>query len=164
MSLGSMDLAIDQAEAGLSALARVDVTELTDQEVLDLNQAAQRLRTRADAVCVQAAGALDTSGAWAPEGAKSAAAVLSHYGHLENIPRAPGQWEVTVRGSAKLCATLAEQFEDALLFRTLARLRTDIDVGSPAEWGWDGPRPGFEAACAAIDAADVVRRIGALSR
>ena len=50
MALGSVDLAIEQAEAGLAALARVDVAELTDREVLELNQAAQRLRTRADAV------------------------------------------------------------------------------------------------------------------
>ncbi len=76
MSLGSVDLAIKEAEAGLAALARVDATSLTDVEVLELNQAAQRLRTLADGVCVQAAGALDTSGAWAPEGAKSPAAWL----------------------------------------------------------------------------------------
>ena len=44
--------------------------------MLELNEAAQRLRTLADGVCVRAASALDTSGAWAPEGAKSPAAWL----------------------------------------------------------------------------------------
>jgi hypothetical protein len=76
MALGSVDLAIEQADAALATLAQVEVTDLTDQQVLDLNQAAQRLRTRADAVCVRAAGALDTSGAWVPEGARSASAWL----------------------------------------------------------------------------------------
>jgi hypothetical protein len=76
MVTGSADLAIEQVEAGLAALARIDVTRLTDQEVLDLNVAVQRLRTRADAACVRAAGALDASGAWAPEGPKSPSAWL----------------------------------------------------------------------------------------
>jgi len=76
MSLGSVEWAIEQAEAGFEALAGLDPTELTGVEVLELNQAAQRLRTLADAVCVRAAGALDTSGAWAPEGAKSPVAWL----------------------------------------------------------------------------------------
>ena len=40
-------------------------------------------------------------------GAKSAAAVLARYGHLEDIPDAAGDWDVTVRGAAKLAATLA---------------------------------------------------------
>ena len=61
---------------GTCRLAHVDVTGLTDDEVLELNEAAQRLRTLADGVCVRAASALDTSGAWAPEGAKSPAAWL----------------------------------------------------------------------------------------
>src|ERR671912_291142 len=74
MALGAVDLAIEQAEAGLASLAQVDLTRLTDQEVLDLNQASQRLRTMADGACVRAAGALDGSGAWAPEGARSASA------------------------------------------------------------------------------------------
>ncbi len=74
--MGSVDLAIEQAETGLAALAQVDLAGLTDVEVLELNEAAQRLRTLADGVCVRAASALDTSGAWAPEGAKSPAAWL----------------------------------------------------------------------------------------
>ena len=95
-------------------------------------------------------------------GAKSAAAVLSHYRHLEQIPQSPGQWEITVRGAAKLCATLAEQFEDALLFRNLATLRTGIELGQPADWEWRGPLPGFEALCASIDAGDVAKRVARL--
>ena len=40
-------------------------------------------------------------------GAKSSAAVLAHYDHLEAIPR-DGEWEVAVRGAARLAATFDE--------------------------------------------------------
>ena len=91
-------------------------------------------------------------------GAKSAAKVLARYGHIEDIPRAPGQWDVTVRGSAALCSTLVERLDDALLFRRLATLETDVDVGTPADWRWTGPRTGFDELCGRIDAADSLTR------
>ena len=74
-------------------------------------------------------------------GAKTTAAVLTRYGHLENIPAAPGQWDVVgIRGAAKLAATLQAQFEDALLFRELARLQCEgPEVGAVDDWRWVGP-------------------------
>ena len=39
-------------------------------------------------------------------GAKSAAAVLARWRHIEDIPGDPADWDVTVRGAAKLAATL----------------------------------------------------------
>ncbi len=78
-------------------------------------------------------------------GAKSAAAVLGRYGHLEAIPRYPTSWDVTVRGATKLAATLAEQQAAAALFRDLATLRRDAAVGTVDEWRWTGPEPGFAA-------------------
>ncbi len=50
-------------------------------------------------------------------GAKSAAAVLAHYGHLDRIPDRASQWDVTVRGASALAATLAAQREQAMVFR-----------------------------------------------
>ena len=44
-------------------------------------------------------------------GAKSAAAVLLRYGHLEDIPHDHWRWDVDVRGATKLAATLNEQRE-----------------------------------------------------
>ena len=41
-------------------------------------------------------------------GAKSAAAVLARWRHIEDIPGDPADWDVTVRGAAKLAATLQE--------------------------------------------------------
>jgi 5'-3' exonuclease len=53
-------------------------------------------------------------------GAKSAAAVLARFGHLDAIPDDPSQWDVTVRGAPKLAATLASARDAARLFLDLA--------------------------------------------
>ena len=79
-------------------------------------------------------------------GARSAATVLARYGHLEAIPRQAAEWDVSVRGAARLAATLAEQGERARLFRTLATLRADAPIGADVDaLRWVGPRLGFAA-------------------
>ena len=60
-------------------------------------------------------------------GAKSAAAVLGRYGHLEDVPR-DGDWDVDVRGASRLQETLAAGWDDALLYRELATLADDVDL------------------------------------
>lgn len=92
-------------------------------------------------------------------GAKSAALVLGHYIHLENIPPNHTDWDVKVRGSARLAATLAEQQEAAMLFRRLATLRTDADLfKSVDELQWNGPLPAFETLCESMNAARLWKR------
>ncbi len=77
-------------------------------------------------------------------GASSAAAVLARYHHLENIPRLAHEWDVSVRGAAKLATTLAAQREQAMLFRELATLRPDAQVGNDVDTlRWRGPRSDF---------------------
>jgi 5'-3' exonuclease len=79
-------------------------------------------------------------------GAKSTAAVLRKFGHIENIPGDSGEWRVDVSNSGGLARTLAEQRELALLFRRLATLRTDIALfGDVEELRWKGPLPEFAA-------------------
>ncbi len=78
-------------------------------------------------------------------GAKSAAAVLSRYEHVAHIPDNASDWDVEVRGAARLAATLAEQRRDAELFLTLATLRTDGEVGTVDDWRWRGPNAEFAA-------------------
>lgn len=86
-------------------------------------------------------------------GAKSASLVLAVYDHIEDIPDAAGRWDVPgLRGAAKLSATLEAHRDDAFLFRRIATVDTDIDVGAVDDWQWTGPTPGF---------ADVAERIGA---
>ncbi|MBA3288995.1 MAG: flap endonuclease [Acidimicrobiia bacterium] len=78
-------------------------------------------------------------------GAKSASLVLARYGHLESIPEQPGQWDVPgVRNVATLAATLRRDIELAVLFRRIATIETDVDVGTVDDWEWGGPTPEFD--------------------
>jgi 5'-3' exonuclease len=89
-------------------------------------------------------------------GAKSAAAVLATYGSLEAVPRQASKWEVPGVGGTRaigLAANLAGHWDEAMLYRDLARLRTTADgVAIPQsdveDLRWDGtPRSGWEAFC-----------------
>jgi len=87
-------------------------------------------------------------------GAKSSAAVLAKFLHLESIPRDCRDWRVNAMNAGALAATLYEQREQALLFRTLATLRTDLTLFDDVEQlRWSGPRPEFDALSARLDAA-----------
>ncbi len=97
-------------------------------------------------------------------GAKTAAAVLSRYGHIEDIPASSGQWEVTVRGGVKLAMVLSAAAEAAELFKDLATLRIDRSLlGSTEELRWRGPAPAFAAFCERIDAGQLAERTAALA-
>ncbi len=92
-------------------------------------------------------------------GAKSASAVLGRYGHLEAVPDAPGQWELTLRSAPALAATLAEQRELAMLFRDLATLRIDRSlVSEVGELEWGGAGPAFAEVCRRLRAPGLGQR------
>jgi 5'-3' exonuclease len=82
-------------------------------------------------------------------GAKSAAAVLARFHHLEQIPAQPADWGVRVRGAEALGESLRRGRADAELFRQLATLRTDVPLAeSLEELEWRGPRkPELAALC-----------------
>ncbi len=82
-------------------------------------------------------------------GAKSTAAVLARYLHLERVPLEPEQWDVTVRGAARLGAAFVDHLPHALLFRYLATLRRDVPMPpDPAYLEWQGVhREPFEELC-----------------
>ena len=97
-------------------------------------------------------------------GAKSASSVLARYRHLEDIPDAVGKWDVPgLRGAAKLSATLQAQFDDALLFRRIATVDTDVAVGEVDDWRWDGPTDDFADIAERIGSSDLVDRAGELA-
>ena len=90
-------------------------------------------------------------------GAKSASLVLARYKHIEDIPASAGQWDVPgLRGAPKLSATLQAQLADALLFRRIATVETNIDVGAVDDWKWNGPTADFADIAAELDAPDLV--------
>lgn len=97
-------------------------------------------------------------------GAKTSATVLARYRHLEDIPLQAGRWDISVRGRANLLRTLADRFEDALLYRRLATIHVDAPtIGSVEELEWTGPQQGFENALRAIDAEGSIARIQRLA-
>ena len=87
-------------------------------------------------------------------GAKSTAAVLARFRHLEAIPSDWQEWRVNAANAGGLAHTLASQRDRALLFRTLATLRTDIALFDDVDQlRWRGPKPGFDELGARLDAA-----------
>jgi len=85
-------------------------------------------------------------------GAKTAAALLSVSGRLEDIPEDPAAWPSAVRSAPRLAVTLAEHWADALLYRKLATLVTDVPLAEDLDdLTWHGvPRAPFEDWCDAI--------------
>jgi 5'-3' exonuclease len=86
-------------------------------------------------------------------GKSSAAKVLAVHGHIDAIPDDPRQWKVAIRGADRLATCLREQRSEAMLYRTLATLRTDCPIACDADaLAWRGPDP------AALDA--IARELG----
>jgi 5'-3' exonuclease len=85
-------------------------------------------------------------------GSKSAAAVLSKFGHIDDIPPSVLDWDIDLRGASRLAATLAERRDEAILYRTLAVLKRDSDLGATTrsldDLAWHGvPRASFIGLC-----------------
>jgi len=92
-------------------------------------------------------------------GAKSSAAVLAKFLHLEAIPKDCREWHVNATNASALAATLSEEMDHALLFRQLATLRTDIPLFTEVEeLKWKGPKTGFDELAAKLDAARTDKR------
>ena len=92
-------------------------------------------------------------------GAKSSAAVLAKFVHLESIPLDPREWRVNASNASALAETLHRERNRALLFRTLATLRTDIALFEDVDQlRWNGPTAAFDALAARLDAALTERR------
>ena len=92
-------------------------------------------------------------------GAKSAAAVLGRYGHLEAIPDDASGWDVKVRGAVRLATELAAHRDLAAQFRDLATLRTTADLFESVDaLRWTGPRPAFFDVCARLNTPGFLKR------
>ena len=92
-------------------------------------------------------------------GAKSSAAVLAKFIHLESIPRDCRDWRVNAVNASALAGTLCSEWDRAVLFRTLATLRTDIALFDDVDQlRWNGQTPGFDAFAARLDTARTGKR------
>jgi len=62
-------------------------------------------------------------------GTKTSSALLGHYGSIAAIPADPASWEVKVRGATRIAEALASHTQEIELWRTLATLVLDVDLG-----------------------------------
>ena len=79
--------------------------------------------------------------------------------YLEDVPALGGEWDVPVRGAAKLAVTLHDQLDLALLFRRIATLELDAPTFDIVEdLRWRGPTAELAVVAARIDAPELVAR------
>jgi len=94
-------------------------------------------------------------------GARSAAMVLAHYGHVEAIPDEASKWRVIVRGSAALAESLRQHRIEVALYRMLATLREDVPLIETIEdLRWKGAhRDALVAFCGEIGDSEFAGRV-----
>jgi 5'-3' exonuclease len=98
-------------------------------------------------------------------GAKAAASVLSRYKHLEEIPKDWRAWTPEISRARTLAESLFAAWDEALLFRTLATLRSDAPVFEDVdELRWVGPHAGFEESCRRMKAQGLFARAMAVQK
>jgi len=99
---------------------------------------------------------------WGP---KAASLALSKYRHLENVPKDWQDWDSSIRRARPLAESLFLAWDEALLYRVLARLRLDVPVFSSVDdLRWNGPRGSFQQTCERLRATDLYRRVSAKAR
>jgi 5'-3' exonuclease len=98
-------------------------------------------------------------------GAKSSAAVLAKFLQIESIPTDCREWRVSAANASALAGTLCREREHAMLFRTLATLRTDIPLFDDVDQlRWNGPTLAYDSLAARLDAASTEKRRPAARR
>ena len=93
-------------------------------------------------------------------GAKSAATLLAQFQHIEDIPDDITQWNISAGRARRLAENLAAQSEQALLYRRLTTLRSDVPLNERVDdLEWRGARPELRQLCAELGAEDIPNRI-----
>jgi 5'-3' exonuclease len=93
-------------------------------------------------------------------GAKSAAAVLSRYEHLESIPDDPQAWGLAASRAARLAESLAQHRSDVQLYRQLATLREDVPLKeSLGDLEWQGAHERLREICRQMGDEQLPKRI-----
>lgn len=93
-------------------------------------------------------------------GEKSTAAVLAKYKHIESIPKDPAKLGLGLGRAATLVENLKKNYKDALLFRELSTLRTDVPLKeSLDELEWRGAHPRLKKFCRELGDERIPQRI-----
>lgn len=93
-------------------------------------------------------------------GAKSAAAVLSRYQHIESIADDPQDWGLGANRAARLAESLAQHRQEAFLYRQLATLREDVPLLEKLQdLEWQGAYPRLKEICHRLGDEQLPKRI-----
>ena len=93
-------------------------------------------------------------------GAKSAAALLSSFEHIEDIPEDTALWGMTAGRARRLAENLADQRGEAFLYRRLTTLRTDVPLEENVDdLEWPGATERFRQLCAELGADKLLEQV-----
>lgn len=93
-------------------------------------------------------------------GEKSTATVLAQYKHIEAIPDDPNQLGLGLGRATTLLENLRANYKDALLFRELSTLRTDVPLKeSLTDLKWQGAYPRLRKVCKELQSESVAERV-----
>ena len=93
-------------------------------------------------------------------GAKSTAAVLSKFKHIESIPNDPNKLGLGLGRATTLLENLQENYKDALLFRELSTLQMDVPLKeSLNDLKWQGATSRLKKVCQELGDARIPERV-----
>ena len=93
-------------------------------------------------------------------GEKSTSTVLAKFKHIESIPGDPAKLGLGLGRATTLVENLQTNYKDALLFRELSTLRTDVPLKETlADLKWQGAYPRFKKLCEELGEERIPERI-----
>ncbi|MEN9564079.1 MAG: hypothetical protein RIR73_2323, partial [Chloroflexota bacterium] len=93
-------------------------------------------------------------------GEKSTSAVLAKYKHIEAIPKDPNKIPLSLGRATTLLENLQNNYKDALLFRELSTLRTDVPLKETlADLKWQGATTKLKKVCKELGSESIVERV-----
>ena len=93
-------------------------------------------------------------------GEKSTSTVLAKYKHIESIPKDPNKIPLGLGRATTLLENLQNNYKDALLFRELSTLRTDVPLKETlADLKWQGAYPRLKKVCQELRSESIVDRV-----
>ncbi len=93
-------------------------------------------------------------------GEKSTSTVLAQYKHIEAIPTDPAKLGLSLGRATTLLDNLQKNYKNALLFRGLSTLRTDVPIKENlVDLKWQGATEKFKRVCKELGSESIVERV-----
>ena len=93
-------------------------------------------------------------------GEKSTSTVLAKYKHIESIPDDPNKLGLGLGRATTLLENLKNNYKDALLYRELSTLRTDVPLKETvSDLKWQGATPRLKKVCKELESESLLERI-----